>query len=291
MLSVAGMIGSLAQAALGQVVGPTEDEVKRMEAAAPAEPQVQPAQPRKVLVWGHPYTHEPVPFASKALEVLGRKSGAYEAVVSDDPTMLLPEKLGQFDALVMNNIHERTPFLPRNLAELPADERAAAEKQAAAIQDSILAFVRGGKGLVGIHAATAALQDWAEYGDLMGGFYTGHITEDVPVKLDEPDHPINACFGGQGFRLRDEIYFLSEPKPRAKYRVLLSLDLSQMADPGQRPDKDYVISLVRTYGKGRVFYCSLGHASDVYWNAAILRHFLAGIQFAIGDLPAEARPR
>jgi type 1 glutamine amidotransferase len=63
-----------------------------------------------------------------------------------------------------------------------------------------------------------------------------------------------------------------------------------MDDPGKRPDKDYAISWVREYGKGRVFYCALGHAAPTYWNPAVLKHFLAGIQFAIGDLKAEAKP-
>jgi type 1 glutamine amidotransferase len=251
---------------------------------------VQPAKPRKLLVWGHVYTHLPVPFASKALEILGEKSGVFKAVVSDDPTMLLPEKLAEFDGLVMNNIHEREPFLPRNFQELPQDELAKAQEQAAAIRQSILDFVAGGKGIIGLHAATAALQGWAEYGELMGGYYTGHITEEVPVKLDDPDHPINACFEGKGFRIHDEIYFLTEQKPRGKYRVLLSLDLSQMADPGKRDDKDYVITLVRRYGEGRVFYCSLGHMPETYWNPLFLEHVLAGIQFALGDLEGDATP-
>jgi uncharacterized protein len=55
-------------------------------------------------------------------------------------------------------------------------------------------------------------------------------------------------------------------------------------------DGEYPISWVRSYGKGRVFYMSLGHDADVFWNPAILQHFLAGIQFALGDLKADARP-
>jgi len=280
-------------AALAQVSMPvpTEEQVQLMAEAAPTRSPAEPRAPRKLLVWGHPYTHEPVPFAGKALEVLGRKSGAFEAVVSDDPTMLLPESLSRFDGLVMNNIHERDPFLPANLQELSPEAQAQAQAQAGRIEQSILDFVAGGKGLIGLHAATAALQGWPEYGELMGGYYAGHITEEVAVKLDDPEHPINACFGGQGFRIRDEIYFLSEPQPRAKYRVLLSLDLGQMRDPGNRPDQDYVVSLVRRYGEGRVFYCSLGHAPETYWNPLFLQHVLAGIQLALGDLEGAADPQ
>ena len=64
----------------------------------------------------------------------------------------------------------------------------------------------------------------------------------------------------------------------------MSLNLQQMADPGKRPDKDYAISWVRQEGTGRVFYTTLGHAAETYWNPLFLQHLLAGVQFAIGDL-------
>ena len=43
-------------------------------------------------------------------------------------------------------------------------------------------------------------------------------------------------------------------------------------------------------GKGRIFYCSLGHNREVYWNPAVVRHYLAGIQYALGDLQVDATP-
>jgi len=139
---------------------------------------------------------------------------------------------------------------------------------------------------VGIHAATAAFQNWPEYGEMMGGYYGGHIYQEVVIKLDDPQHPINACFGGKPWRINDEIYIFREPYSRKRLHVLLSLDLDRMADPGKRSDKDYAVSWISQYGQGRVFYTTLGHAAETYWNPLFLRHVLAGIQFAIGDLPA-----
>ena len=269
---------------------PNEQEIRKMQEAAPDTAPAKPAKPRTVLVWGHVWTHQPNPFANKALEILGQKTGAFKAVVSDDPALLLPDKIRQYDAIVMNNIHERDPFLPAGLGKLPKDQQEAAREQDKAIKKSILDFVTGGKGIVGIHAATAAFQNWPEYGEMMGGYYGGHIMQDVPIKLDDPKHPVNACFKAKGFRIRDEIYLFRGPHSRKTLRILLSLDLSRMKDPGKRPDKDYAVSWVRQYGKGRVFYCSLGHAAETYWNPLILKHFLAGIQFALGDLPGETAP-
>ncbi|HUT31875.1 MAG TPA: ThuA domain-containing protein [Planctomycetota bacterium] len=281
---------------------PTEDQLKKIEAAAPDAPPAKPAKPRKVLVWGHAWTHQPNAIAEKALEILGRKSGAFTAVVSDDPRLLLIDRIGQFDAVVMNNIHEPEPFLPDDFAKLDDERKAAAKAFDAAVKKSILDYVGGkdannrdvpGRGIVGIHAATAAFGGWKEYGEMMGGFYSGHIFEKVAIKLDDPKHPLNAAFEGKPFQINDEIYFVREPYySRTKLHILLSLDLDQMKDPGKRPDKDYAISWLREYGqgKGRVFYTTLGHALDTYWNPLFLRHLLAGIQFATGDLPADTAP-
>jgi hypothetical protein len=61
------------------------------------------------------------------VEILGKKSGAFEAVASGDPTVFLPENLKQFDAIVMNNTHEKAFWLPRNLEKLPPAEQKAAK--------------------------------------------------------------------------------------------------------------------------------------------------------------------
>jgi len=284
-------LGFRVQAGEKKVRMPTEQELKKIQDGAPEEAPAKPAAPRKVLVWGHLWTHDPNAFAAAMMEAVGRKTGAFEAVTSDDPDMLLPEKLKDFDALMMNNIHEQTPFLPANFKGLPAQDQAAAKAKEKAIQDSIVAFVAGGKGLIGVHATTAACQPWPEYGEMIGGYYGGHIGGKVTVKLDDPDSPINAVFEGKGFQTNDEIYIFRDPYSRKKLRVLLSLDVDAMPDPGKRPDKDYAVSWIRDYGKGRVFYCSLGHVSNFYWNTYLLKHFLAGVQFALGDLKADATPK
>ncbi|MBM4039638.1 MAG: ThuA domain-containing protein [Planctomycetes bacterium] len=286
----------------GSVSEPTEEQLRKVEAAAPDTPPAKPSKPRKVLVWGHAWTHTPNAVAEKALEILGKKSGAFTPIVSDDPRLLLIDKVGQYDAIVMNNIHEPQPFLPPDFAKLDDERKAAARAFDAAVRKSILDYVGGkdpnnrdvpGRGIVGIHAATAAFAGWKEYGEMMGGFYSGHIYENVTIKLDDPKHPLNAAFEGKPFQINDEIYFFQEPHyTRKNLRILLTLDLDQMKDPGKRPDKDYAISWVREYGagKGRVFYTTLGHALETYWNPVFLRHLLAGIQFATGDLAADAAP-
>ena len=100
------------------------------------------------------------------------------------------------------------------------NKKAAAQKFDEAVKQSILDYVRSGKGVVGIHAATAAFQTWPEYGDMMGGYYGGHIHQEVVIRLDDPQHPVNACFGAKPFMIRDEIYIFREPYSRKKVRVI-----------------------------------------------------------------------
>jgi len=58
----------------------------------------------------------------------------------------------------------------------------------------------------------------------------------------------------------------------------------------RRDDDDYALAWVRRYGQGRVFCTAFGHRTELYWNPAILRFYLAGVQFATGDLEAPLEP-
>jgi hypothetical protein len=113
-------------------------------------------------------------------------------------------------------------------------------------------------------------------------------------------------FDPKGFQIREEIYIFADkasrkpywyerqPYSRANLRVLLSIDTSKM-DPakvakGGRADGDYGISWVRRFGRGRVFYTAFGHGENMFRDERVLRHFLAGLQFVLGDLEADATP-
>ena len=51
----------------------------------------------------------------------------------------------------------------------------------------------------------------------------------------------------------------------------------------QRKTKDFGLSWVKTYGKGRIFYGAFGHRLDVYWrNPKLCEMYMRGLQFASG---------
>ncbi len=271
---VLGLLASAAPAGAGALPA---DVIKKITEAAPDKPTAAPKAKRRLLVFNlcRGFRHSSIPYAAKAVEVLGQKTGAYETVVTDDLSIFQADKLKAFDAICFNNTTGR--LFGR-------------EGEGKVLKDNVWKFLRGGKGAVGIHAATDG-----ECGEFFGAHFAGHPWGRIPVKLDEPEHPLTRAFGGKGFEIADEIYTFKAPYSRASLRVLLSVDMAKFKLPpgrkGPRDDNDYAVSWVRPVGKGRAFYCSLGHRHEILWNPTLLRHYLDGIQFALGDLPAEAAPR
>jgi type 1 glutamine amidotransferase len=156
---------------------------------------------------------------------------------------------------------------------------------------ALLDFVGGGKGVVGTHASTDNFYAWPEGAELIGALFAGHPWGQAPVKLDDPGHPLLEAFGGKGFWVKDEMYKMRDPYSREKLRVLLSFDMSKLPDDTKgRPDKDNPIAWIHEVGKGREFYCSLGHQAHIFTDPVILKFYLDGIQYALGDLKADATP-
>ena len=273
----------------------SSNERLKIEQAVPARATAIPKHPRKLLVtnlnkWDGAVRpgHLSIPYGNLALELMGKKTGAYATVFSDDVEMFRPANLSQFDAVCFNNT-------VGVLFEDPA------------LRKSLLDFVHAGKGFVGIHAAGATFvqwpkyDQWPEFGEMLGGYENGghpwKPDETITIKLDDPTHPVNAAFHGRGFEISDEVFQFQAPYSRDKLHVLLSIDTTKTDMnprrrilPERQKDGDLAISWVRNFGDGRVFYTSLGHNSHIYWTAPVLQHLLAGIQFAMGDLEAETTP-
>ncbi|MEW6358376.1 MAG: HEAT repeat domain-containing protein [Planctomycetota bacterium] len=276
---------------------PTAEDIKNITEALPAKATANPKKPRKMLVFSvtNGFHHNSIPWGQECLRIMGQKTGAFEVVVSDDLSNFEPENIKQFDAICFNNT-TRELFLPKDVDKLPAAEQEAAKARDARLKQSLFDFVKNGGGLVGIHAATDSFYQWPEFGEMMGAYFDGHPWhEDVGVKIDDPEHPVNAAFKGKDFIVKDEIYQFKAPYSREKLRVLLSLDITKTnmnkGEKIHRTDGDFAVSWIKAHGAGRVFYCSLGHRNEIFWNPAIVQHYLDGIQFALGDLEADATPK
>ena len=278
----------------------TRQQAERIRAAVPKKARVRPRKHRRVLVWNTPFMEKSphkgysIPQAEYAMKLLGEKTGAFEPVVSDDVAMYLPENLKRFDAIIMNN--SNGPWIRPTDEDMEKLKKYGPDKDAVEmlLRRSLLEFVRGGGGVVAYHHAVGGNTHWPQFHEMLGAAYWGHPwNEEVGVKLDEPDHPLLAAFEGKDFHLTEEIFQFRDPYSRKKLRVLLSLDTrtTNMTVPWiHRKDNDFALAWVRRYGKGRVFYCAFGHRTEIWWNPTILRFYLDGIQFATGDLRADATP-
>ncbi|MGJ8681365.1 ThuA domain-containing protein [Paraglaciecola sp.] len=283
-----------------------ESKLSAIQAALPTTAIVTPKSKRKVLVFSATsgYRHGSIPVGKVALEKLGLATNAYTAVVSDDPANFTPQALQQFDSVILLN-STGDFFMPRVWKKASERDQFTDEQWAAlkvrhnSLVNNLIDYVKKGGGLVGIHAATDACYGHEKFGETIGGLFYGHpwtSNMNVTVDVEDSDNGVIApVFKDiKSFSLKDEIYqFKSPPYSREKLRVLLTLDPAKSDKPKKEPkreDNDYAVSWIKKVGKGRVFYTSLGHRDDIYFNPLMLNHYLAGIQYAVGDLEADATP-
>lgn len=262
------------------------EDKQKIDAALPAEAPAKPKKPRKLLVLDLNVAyggHRSIPAENYALEMMGKKTGAYEAVFNDDLDNLKYPKIKEYDAVYLNN----------TVGMIFVDPE---------VREGLVRFVREGGGLGGNHGTSHASMDWPEFHEMIGVTRGVHRqnTEKFWVKIDDPHSSLTAAFHGQEFEYEDEFFrFVNPPYSRDKLHVLLSMDVDKtdMSQgtpfmPGSlaRPDHDYAVSWIRDYGKGRVFFCILGHNPTLFTSPELAQFFLAGIQFMLGDLKADATP-
>ena len=262
------------------VFGITDEETSKIESALPAKAVATPKQERSILVFSlcKGYVHSCIPYWKAALEKMGQKTGAFGVEFSEDMGVFTVENLKKYDAICFNNTTNLEPD----------------ESQ----QKAILDFIKSGKGIIGIHAATDSFYNWPDGMEMWGGKFTGHPwTGDGTwaVKIDEPGHLLMKSFKEKNFKINDEIYRTDAPLySRSKQRVLMSLDLTDEATKNAKDvredDWDTGISWIKRVGSGRLFYCSLGHNHHLTWNSEVLGHYLAGIQYALGDYDVDDAP-
>ena len=250
---------------------------EKIAEALPERAFAKPAKKRKVLIFSRTvgFRHKSIATGKLALTELGEKTGAFEAVVSDDLSNFEPGTIDDFDAIV---------FLSTTQDVFKGSD------QVEVLRKSLMDFIKGGKGFVGIHAATDTFYNWPEYGEMINGYFDGHpwragTRVHIVVEPGKEEHPLVAMFEGEPVEFKEEIYQFKDPYDSKKVEMLLRLDpaKSDKVKGTKRKDNDYGVAWARHWGDGRVFYCSLGHNHEMFWNPKVLSHYLAGIQWAIGD--------
>jgi len=226
------------------------------------------APKKKLLYLNHSagFQHETAKTSGPLMEELARKTGAFDITVTGDCSTLTAANLKNYDAVLFYTT-----------GELPISQEQ---------QRALLDFVRGGKGFAGVHSATDTFYKWAEYGELIGGYFDLHPwNQNVRIKVEDRDHPATRHLG-QSFEMHDEIYQFRNWS-RQKVHVLLSLEVSSVdlnKKEVRRTDQDFGLAWTSRYGKGRVFYTALGHRPEVWADERFQTHLINGIRWAMGDL-------
>jgi type 1 glutamine amidotransferase/sugar phosphate isomerase/epimerase len=264
------------------------DVKQKIEAALPKQALVTPKAPRKLLIVdvapAGAYYHDTAAHANFAIQKMADTTSAFQAIFSNDLNNLKYPKILDYDAVFMNS----------GDGEVFSDPE---------VLNGLIRFVHEGGGLAGLHGASYASMDVPEFGELIGAQSGPHRVETATLKVDDPNSPLTKQFagspltsdlGGKGFVYTDEFYhFLPNgPYSRDKLHVLISIDAEKtdLSPWRVRPDKDYGLVWIKSYGKGRVFNCAMGHTPTLFETPALAQMMLGAIQFVLGDLPADTTP-
>jgi uncharacterized protein len=229
------------------------------------------------------FEHDSIPDGMAAIYNMGQESGLWETTLRTDTELITKKDLERnaknldyFDALIFMS----------TTGELDLDD---SQKQ------DMMSFIKtDGKGFVGIHAALDTNYKWPEYGEMIGGWFDQHpwMTFNAPIINEDPSFPAVRHLP-KAFTKFDEIYQAKEWS-RDKVHVLLSLDPAKLnyADNPRihRTDHDFAVVWDKMYGKGRVFYSSLGHTEEAWSDPDIRKMYFEAIRWVLGMTEGSTSP-
>jgi type 1 glutamine amidotransferase len=232
------------------------------------------------------YRHEAVSHAMATIERLGTECGLWETTLRTDTEVLTKKKL-EYNAKNLNDF-DAVLFYTGGDLEMDGQQKA-----------DFISFIRDdGKGFIGVHSAAITFVDWPEYGDMIGGYYDEHpwLTFDAPIIVEDPSFPGMQQWP-RSFVLRDEIYQMRNYS-RSKVRVLMRLDVSKLDMKNKnvhRTDGDFAVTWAKMYGKGRVYYTTLGHVEQNWDKPEFQQMITEAIAWAMGlenaDVTSRPLPR
>ena len=239
---------------------------------------------KKLLAIGEEkgYRHESVSHALATIERLGRETGLWDTTIRTDTEALTKKKL-EYNAKNLNDF-DAVLFYTGGTLEMDEQQKA-----------DFLSFVYDdGKGFIGLHSATITFTGWPEYGDMIGGYFDEHPwgTFSSPIIVEDPAFPGMKQWP-QSFVLNDEIYQIRNFS-RDKVRVLMRLDANKidLANPRvHRQDRDFAVTWAKMYGKGRVYYSTLGHPIGNWDRPELQTMYVEAIKWAMGLVTADVNPR
>lgn len=181
-----------------------------------------------------------------------------KAMLTDDKDILQSPKMNTFDVCVFGTGFTRSVRQDDGtMKRLPELSKAQ--------EDGLFSFVSSGKGLVGIHGSGWWIGGRAV--ELLGGHANWHPAGSTfTVNIEDFDHEITQDM--DDFEVDDEIY-ISAYDP--SIRILASAEWHGRAHP---------VVWVKPYGKGRVFYTTLGHGPSTFGEPTMQEMVARGVRWA-----------
>lgn len=248
--------------------------------------QAQPApkQKKRLLAIGETkgYEHDSTSYGLATIWKIGQESGAYDTYIRTDTELITKKKLGRN----AKNLNYFDAILFFTTGELDMNKQ---QKR------DLLSFIRDdGKGFIGVHCAADTFYKWPAYGKMLGGYFDGHPWHifDAPIIVEDRQFPATR-FLPKKFTIHDEIYQFKDYS-RSNVRVLMRLDAKKInlsAKGVHRTDGDFPVAWARNYGKGRVFYSTLGHTRISWDTPRVQKMWLEAIKWCMGVTKGNATPR
>jgi type 1 glutamine amidotransferase len=222
------------------------------------------------------FEHDSIPDAMANIWKWGHDTKLWEATLRTDTELLTKKEVKERNVKNLNYFDALVFASTTGELDLTDDQKA-----------DMLSFIKDdGKGFVGIHAALDTNYKWPEYGEMIGGWFDQHpwTTFNAPIVLEDPSFPAVKHFPKE-FVKRDEIY-QDKAWSRDKVNVLLSLDASKLNYENNprihRTDHDFAVAWSKMYGKGRVFYSTLGHTKEAWDDPDIQKMYFEAIKWVLG---------
>ena len=234
----------------------------------PPSGEENPPETYQVLVFSKTagFRHDSIEAGVSAIEELGRTNG-FGVDATEDAGAFTAENLAKYEAVV---------FLSTTGDVLDAEQQAAFE-----------AYIRGGGGFVGLHAAADTEYDWPWYGGLVGAYFDSHpAPQPATVRFEDRANPSTAHFAPT-WNHTDEWYNY-RANPRATVKVLATVDESTYSGGGM--GADHPITWCQEYDGGRSWYTGMGHTRESFAQENYTTMLLGGIRLAADQADADCRP-
>jgi uncharacterized protein len=260
--------------------------------------------PKKILFFSKSsgFEHDTIkvkglqPSAAEIILTQLGKSNNFDFTFSKDGTLFTPENIAKYDAFFFYTTGDLTTPGTDQMPPMTKEGKAA-----------FLEAIQNGKGFIATHSATDTFHSPSDKDLKAAGITPGGDNRDPYIKM------IGGEFSGHGSQQKGHQICVDKSFPgmdgfpddfgpfeewytfrnySANLHVLLMQDTSGMDKVANKlyDRPNYPSTWAQQYGKGRAFYTSMGHRSDMWSNPEFQKVLIGGINWAVGNVDADVTP-